>query len=375
MLLGILLFFSISLISLLVATYTDLKERIVSDKLIAAMIAAGLILHGYFAVTSGNFGTIIIAIAVAIATFAAAYLLWKLGMWAGGDVKLFTCLALLNPFNYGIIRDFVGLKGEIFSSSALPLFPLSLFIFSIFAMLPYGTALSIGKVLKNNAAKEKIIDKVKKGVVGIASLAGFIVGVAFFLKIAGLPALAGAVIVFAASFVLKKFYNVLGMAFALVAFVFDFNSASQEFVILFVSLLPLYAIIQLYFISRDDLFATRKKITELDEGEIAGENIVIEKGEVKRVEGLGLGMIINHIRNNRFDKIRQALERNGEVLASERSAGGLTTEQIKKLQGLVNEGRLEDGIKIKDSAPFVPAVLIAYVVLQLTGDLIWNLIL
>jgi len=373
--LGILLFFSASLISLLIATYTDLRERIVSDKLIAAMLAFGLLLHGYVSFTTGNYGIIALAIAVAILTFIGAYLFWKLGMWAGGDVKLFTALALLNPFNYGVIRDFLGIKGEIFSSINIPLFPLSLFVFSVFAMLPYGVVLSVGKVMGNNEFKKKVFARIKKGVVNVAALSGLIVGVAFLLKILGVPALAGALIVIAASFVLKKFYYALGAVFALIAFVFDFPSAFQQFAILFFSLLPLYAIIQLYFISRDDLFATKKKITGLVEGEIAGENIALENGKPERLPGMNLGMIINHIRNNRFDKVLAALNRKEEMLASERSAGGLTNEQIKKLQMFVREGELEDSIKIKDSAPFVPAVLVAYVVLQVTGDLIWNLIL
>ena len=49
-------------------------------------------------------------------------------------------------------------------------------------------------------------------------------------------------------------------------------------------------------------------------------------------------------------------------------------EKIAELQEAVKKGRIEDRIRISLSAPFVPAIFIAYVVLQLVGDLLWNLV-
>ena len=375
MLLGVLLFFSISLISLIIATYTDLRERIVSDRLVVAMIFLGLVLHSYSAITTGNIETIMLATAVSVATFIGAYLLWKLGVWAGGDVKLFTAIAFLNPINYGVIRDVLGLSGGIFSSSSLAIFPLSLFVYSVFAMLPYGAALSLGKILKENELKEKIIARIWKGAFEVMLFAGLMAAFSVFLKSLGVPVFIAALFVFALSFFRKFLYSVIGAIFIVLSLAVDLSASIQQFGLALLSLLPLYIILQLYLIGREDVLVTRKKITELAEGEIAGENIVLENGRPKRIGRMSLGTIINNIRNNRFDQIRQALSPSGEVLASERSAGGLTQEQIRALQKLVSDGQLDNTIKIKDSAPFVPAVLIAYIALQLTGDVIWNLII
>ena len=375
MLLSILLFFSISLVSLFIATYTDLRERIVSDRLIAAIIFLGLVVHGYSALTTWSYENFLLAVSVAIATFVGAYAFWKLGVWAGGDVKLFTAIAFLNPVNYGFLRDLAGLKDGIFASSALPIFPLTLFVYSVFAMLPYGAALSFGKVLKDKGLKKKISERLWKGALDVVVFAGLIAAFSVFLKSLGAPVFIAALFVFALSFFRKFLYGIIGAIFVVLALAVDFTPTVQQFGLALLSLLPLYIILQLYLMSREDVLVMRKKITELSEGEIAGENIMLENGKPERISGMSLGTIINNIRNNRFDLIRQSLNPTGEVLASERSAGGLTQGQIKILQRLVSEGKLEDVIKIKDSAPFVPAVLIAYLALQITGDIIWNLIL
>ena len=375
MLLSILLFFSISLVSLFIATYTDLRERIVSDRLIAAIIFLGLVVHGYSALTTWSYENFLLAVSVAIATFVGAYAFWKLGVWAGGDVKLFTAIAFLNPVNYGFLRDLAGLKDGIFASSALPIFPLTLFVYSVFAMLPYGAALSFGKVLKDKGLKKKISERLWKGALDVVVFAGLIAAFSVFLKSLGAPVFIAALFVFALSFFRKFLYGIIGAIFVVLALAVDFTPTVQQFGLALLSLLPLYIILQLYLMSREDVLVMRKKITELSEGEIAGENIMLENGKPERISGMSLGTIINNVRNNRFDLIRQSLNPTGEVLASERSAGGLTQGQIKILQRLVSEGKLEDVIKIKDSAPFVPAVLIAYLALQITGDIIWNLIL
>ena len=375
MLLSILLFFSISLVALFIATYTDLRERIVSDRLIAAIIFLGLVVHGYSALTTWSYENFLLSVSVAIATFIGAYAFWKLGVWAGGDVKLFTAIAFLNPVNYGFLRDIMGIKDGIFASSALPIFPLTLFVYSVFAMLPYGAALSFGKVLKDRGLKKKISERLWKGCLDVVVFAGLIAAFSVFLKSLGAPVFIAALFVFALSFFRKFLYGIIGVIFVVLALAIDFTPTVQQFGIALLSLLPLYIILQLYLMSREDVLVMRKKITGLSEGEIAGENIMLENGKPERISRMSLGTIINNIRNNRFDLIRQSLNPAGEVLASERSAGGLTQGQIKTLQRLVSEGKLEDVIKIKDSAPFVPAVLIAYLALQITGDIIWNLIL
>ncbi len=65
----------------------------------------------------------------------------------------------------------------------------------------------------------------------------------------------------------------------------------------------------------------------------------------------------------------------GKEIVSSRKARGVTPGEINELQKLVKEGKLEDKIELKLSAPFVPAILIAYLALNVCGDLLWNLVL
>jgi len=63
------------------------------------------------------------------------------------------------------------------------------------------------------------------------------------------------------------------------------------------------------------------------------------------------------------------------MVVSSLAARGVTDEEMALLKGAVERKEIEDAITIKLSAPFVPAVLIGYLALQLVGDLVWNLVL
>ena len=138
-----LIFFFISFIGLIIATITDLKNRIVSNKLTYPLIVIGIALHliqVFFAENTLISINSLIAFAVPAITFVCGYGLWKLGVWAGGDVKMFTALAALNPLNPNLLGPHFGYW--FFESISLPLFPLTLFLFSILAMLPSGAFLT-----------------------------------------------------------------------------------------------------------------------------------------------------------------------------------------------------------------------------------------
>ena len=65
----------------------------------------------------------------------------------------------------------------------------------------------------------------------------------------------------------------------------------------------------------------------------------------------------------------------GKIIASARNAGGVSEKEIVELKKLVKQGKLKNEICIKMSVPFVPAVLIAFIVLSIAGDILWNLML
>lgn len=81
------------LAAVIISTYTDLKSGMIYDKITYPLIAAGLILSIL------DFSPNYLLIAGAVFIFGAA--LYYLGKIGGGDVKLFTGIALTLPFFQG----------------------------------------------------------------------------------------------------------------------------------------------------------------------------------------------------------------------------------------------------------------------------------
>ena len=106
-----------SLFILAISCYSDLRERRIPDWLTYTGTAAGVILW----LLAGKWQVVLYA----VCTFLAAYLLYRLGLWAGGDVKLFTALAALNPYSVNVLGYEVPLILLVFLLSVLSAFLLS----------------------------------------------------------------------------------------------------------------------------------------------------------------------------------------------------------------------------------------------------------
>ncbi|MEK6821459.1 MAG: A24 family peptidase, partial [archaeon] len=102
--------FFLSFLGLLLASYTDFRSRIVPDWIPLALGVSGLALAAYESFLSSSFIPLLWTGGVMGATYVVAYVFWRLGAWAGGDVKLFTGLAALNPFNPFIVGSFLDLS-------------------------------------------------------------------------------------------------------------------------------------------------------------------------------------------------------------------------------------------------------------------------
>lgn len=301
--------FVISLIGLIIATYTDLKERIVSNKLNFTLLAAGLSLHLIYSIFIFDALPILYSILALAYAFLFAYFLYKIGFWAGGDVKLFAAIAALNPLNPAIVR-FFGLKLTIFS---LPIFPLELFIVALFSMLP----INIGIVFY------KADDKIRKDL----------------LLMLGIPLL-----LWIASFFLPKGIKDFLIALTLFGFV--------------------YFIFACYFVGKFVL-VRKIKISELYEGMIPAEFIFIENGKVHREKkGFNIKSFINYLTYQKISCAR-------EEIVNPFKARGVTKQEIKKLKELVKKNMLEDSILVKESLPMVPSFLFAYIILNFSGDILW----
>jgi len=302
--------FFVSLLGLILATYTDLKKRIVPNELNLFLTISGFCIYGASSLLLMSWLPLILSFASFSYSFILAYLLYKVGFWAGGDVKLFAALGCINPVNPFFARLF-GFTGFI---STKPLFPAELFVFTLFSMLPVTIALLVLRADRKLRAKLLLL-------------------------------LALIVMLEALSFIvpLKPIASLLStLALLLLAYFFLFC-------------FPLAKLV----------FTRNVKISELHEGDIPAESIKLVDGKVLREKGFNMKKLINYMVQYKMGKTV------GEEIVSPVHARGVALQEIAKLKKLVANGLLEDSILIKESLPMVPAILTAYLILNFTGDLLW----
>lgn len=118
------------LFSILAAIY-DVKDNIVPDRLTYTLLFFGLFSNLILSLISNNLKFILASIISMVITFAITYMLWKLNMWGGGDVKLFTAIATVIPSGLNI--NFLNIYPEL---SFYP-FSFSVVINSVLVSFPF----------------------------------------------------------------------------------------------------------------------------------------------------------------------------------------------------------------------------------------------
>jgi len=313
--------FFVSLGALIIATVTDFRERIVPNKLTFPLIALGVGTNSLHSLMTGNWDFTAFSIAAAVYTFGFSLVLYRTGGWAGGDVKLFTALAALNPLN-PFIAGKLGLSVALFEPISLPLFPVALFVFSVMSMFPVALFIALKRAIKERKA---------------------------FM------------------FLVRDLLIVIALS-ALIVF---FSTSSFSFAVVPLLALPVaYFVVSLMLSCR--MFLKKSiRISELKEGMIPAERIIELNGKIERVYWEGMKSFINYLKQY---KIAGAKAQSQRVIADYARARGVTAREIEELKALVKEGKLEDHITVKESAPMVPAILAGYVLLNIVGDLLWHVI-
>lgn len=138
----------ISVTILMLSTVYDLKKGIIPNKLSLTLLILGIITNGLLSLITNNIKFILGAIIFTIITYTICYLIWKLKIWGGGDVKLLTGLATITPFAVEI--PFLNIYPQL---SFYP-FSFTVIINSILISFPF----LIGLIFYLNA-KNKIFDK------------------------------------------------------------------------------------------------------------------------------------------------------------------------------------------------------------------------
>ena len=138
----------ITFIYTLISSLTDLKYNIIPNKIVFSLWILGLLINLMFTLILNNLFFILSSIISTTITFLICYILWKIRLWAGGDVKLITGISSIIPINYFYYN-------ELFTNKYLFIpFSFNLIVNSILISFPfiiiYTLLIKINKIDQNN---------------------------------------------------------------------------------------------------------------------------------------------------------------------------------------------------------------------------------
>ncbi|MBU4535756.1 MAG: prepilin peptidase, partial [Euryarchaeota archaeon] len=362
----------IAILACLYASYSDMKEGVISNKLTFPLIGLGLLLNSVFSILTGFYIFIIYGVIFTAFIFGLGYLFWRLGAWAGGDVKLFTALAALLPFQPFIVN--YTLAGFNLPLLATYPFPLTVIVNSILSSLPFLLlfVFYIGYREKPQVLQE-LISPFKDYKATL--LRTLIITSAATLSLLLLPfipfqfILLSLFIILVLVMVISKLPDyikatviILTMAYAL----YDNWELTLTGIIILFLLLTLIGIIKKLLTSvnkealQDDL-----KIKDLKEGMISAYNLYQKEGEYYfDEEGVFSKIKSSAIKG---DLTGMSMPKGKLIIGT--LAAGLTRENLQLLKNLRDEEKIDDSFRVKRGVPFAPAILIGLLISLILGDL------
>lgn len=142
----------VTLLFCIQAAYMDLKFGIIPNNLNLFLIIFGIFSNLILSIFSTNVKFILVSIISMVVTFIITFMMWKLNIWGGGDVKLFTAIATVIPSAQNI-----GFLGIFPAASFYPFF-ITLILNSFIVSFPFLFAFMIFALYKNiNFKNDKML--------------------------------------------------------------------------------------------------------------------------------------------------------------------------------------------------------------------------
>ncbi|MCD4739723.1 prepilin peptidase [archaeon] len=332
---------AVAVLVLVIASYTDLKQRIVPNKLNYALIVSGLVLHLLESIMLNSIEPIMLSILGGLSAFFIAFVLYKIGGWAGGDVKLFAGLGALLPL------PLFGLPAA--PLYAWPLFPLMILTNSVLMAFPFVMFYVFFRTFRDPKLKDDfkrmVLSAIVKGVVFAGSAFGL------FALLDSWSFLVLPLLILMAFLPSSVRHGLAGLLFVAG---FVVGSSLESFVVL-----ALMGILVGSFFEAltHGMKALRKEVVlkDLEEGMISSELILDIDGKIERVQ------------RSFFQKAITPFP--AGCIVSDVSAAGLTVSELKELRKLKVQSLL-----VKDSIPLVPILLLGCIASLVFGDLAWLII-
>ncbi len=351
----------ISLAGLIVATYTDLKERIVPNKLNYGLAIIGLILFGIQSIMQSNPLPFIYSFLGMCIGFFFGWIMWKAGIFAGGDVKLFMGLGALNPFTPALLK--IGLL----TNSNLPLFPITLFLYSLFAFLPYGIFVVIVKLSKNKKMQKEIFEEMKPKIIlsihaALFTSAAYTILIAYSINsLLTIPIL----IFWGMLKINKKYATIISL---ILAVILNYILLTQALIAAILISVIFYSMIKILF-SVKRVLVSEIEVKKLTEGMIPAKTLIWKGKKVVELKGIDFATIIKLIKDKNSNPLKEMLAPKKEIISGVK-ARGLNDEELIIVKQLAKKGLIPKKMLIKESMPFVPTMLIGYVICLILGDIL-----
>lgn len=367
----------IAVVACIYASYSDLKVGLIKNKLTFPLIAIGIILNGIYVLFTNDIFLFLEGCFVTGLVFVIGYVFWKMGAWAGGDVKLFTAVAALIPFyatSYYPTVVTYQILGWQFPLLSLYQFPFTVIINSILSMLPFLLIFVFYIALKH---KPHLIGELfsplkdyKKNLVltlVISSSVTIAYYITFELKFQII--ILTLILVYLLSTVISKIPNkikaVVVSIVTVYALINNWELTITGIVFLFISIIVIEIIKKLLTSVSKQALQEDYKIDDLKEGMIPAYNIYENDDEVYEDKSTFFGRLKQGISSGDVSKLNAPQDK----LIISTMAAGLNTENIEYLKELRDKKKMNDNLKVKRGVPFAPSILIGLLISLFIGDI------
>ncbi|BDH79370.1 MAG TPA: hypothetical protein GXX31_01800 [Methanothermobacter sp.] len=352
------------------AAYSDLKEGIIPNRLTFPLIGLGILLDAVFAYQIGDPMFFVYALIFTGMIFLVCYIFWRLGAWAGGDVKLFTGLAALLPFQPALIR--YSIMGVSFPIIASYPFPLTLIINSILGILPFLIVFVFYITFKyKRHLLEELLEPIREYKTSLILALVITSAITLTLVITSILSLQIIILAFIIIYIITMMISKLPMKpKILLVSAITLYSIYQNPKLTITGIVTLWASIIILQVIRKLLGKVAKEalqdeitVKDLKEGMILAHKLYKKNGKYYFDEKKLLGKD----QRSRKDRQPQSLSPGKPVLTS--MAAGLSKDDIKLLVELAEKGEIPEKIRTKKGVPFAPAISVGLIISLLIGDL------
>lgn len=362
----------IAILACLYASYTDITRGIIPNRLTFPLIGLGIVLNGLYAFFIGELWYLMLGLIITGAIFGLGYLFWKMGAWAGGDVKLFTALAALLPF-YPALITYPVLNYTFPLVTAYP-FPLTVIINSILSMLPF---LLIYVLFVAMRAKPHLVGELlsplkewQKNLVTTLLITAAVTISVLIVQLINYPNLIlYLILIYLLSFLISKLPNYVEAGVIAVAVIYSLYTFFQVTLIgigtLFVTLIVIGIIRKLLTSVSREALQDDYPVEKLKEGMILAHKLYQKNDELQWDEK----SFFSKIKETFAKKDLTLINRPPGKLVISSLAAGLTEDDIKLLKKLRKEGKIKDEVRVKRGVPFAPSILIGLIISLFIGDL------